>query len=364
MTTIAEVIAIIEDFAPLHLQESYDNAGLQVGNTNVVANGAMLCIDVTESIVDEAIAKDCNLIISHHPLIFHSLKSISGKNATQRILLKAIKNDIAIYSAHTNIDNSWGGVSHIMAAKLGLSNISVLQPQEGKLLKVITFVPQSHAEAVQRAMFTAGAGTLGNYDCCSYSSTGTGTFRAMNGANPFVGAVGEIHNESEIKIEVITPVAKKTAVIKAMIEAHPYEEPAFDIIQLTNSTKYSGSGIVGTIAPQPKDEFLKQLKNIFGAESVRYSSTDINTISKVALCGGSGAFLIPDAIKAGADIYVSGDIKYHDFTTFGASIIIADIGHYESEQYTKEIFYNIIQKKIPNFATYYPVKEKNPINYL
>ncbi|MEG0560376.1 MAG: Nif3-like dinuclear metal center hexameric protein [Muribaculaceae bacterium] len=361
---IADIIKAIEDFAPLYLQEDYDNAGLQVGNTRNEATGAMLCVDITEAILDETIAKGCNLIISHHPLLFKGLKSISGKNEIERIVLKAIKNDVALYSAHTNIDNAWGGVSHIMASKLGLTAIEVLQPQQGSLIKIATFVPQSHCDSVQAALFAAGAGEIGNYDSCSYCVNGTGSFRAKAGANPFVGTLNELHNEDEVKIEVIAPMAKKSAIIKALIDAHPYEEPAFDIIQLANDSRYCGSGVIGNIMPENKVKFLERLKNIFGVGAVKYSSAQINDVSKVALCGGSGAFLIKKAIDAGADIYVTGDVKYHDFTTFGTSIIIADIGHYESEQFTKEIFYNIIQKKIPNFATYYPDKEKNPINYL
>lgn len=361
---ISEITDIIEEYAPLSLQESYDNAGMQTGDKNLEATGAILCIDVTEDIVDEALEKGCNLIISHHPLIFKGIKSVTGKNATERIIIKAIKNNIAIYSAHTNIDNTWGGVSHMIAAKLGLKITGVLQPQNNKFCKLAVFVPYAHVETVQNALFKAGAGKIGNYDCCSYNTAGTGTFRAEEGANPWVGKIGEIHNEPETKIEVIFPVEKKASILKALIDNHPYEEPAFDIIALENESKYTGSGVIGTIEPQNALAFLNKIKSVFNIQSVKHSLADDKIISKVAVCGGSGAFLIPDAIQCGADIYITGDLKYHDFTTFGKSIILADIGHYESEQYTKEIFYNIIRKKMPNFAAYYPVKEKNPINYL
>ena len=361
---ISEIIDIIEEYAPLSLQESYDNAGLQIGDKNLEASGAMLCIDVTEDIIEEALEKGCNIVISHHPLIFKGIKSVTGKNETERIIIKAIRNNIAVYSAHTNIDNARGGVSHMIADKLGLQNTSILQPQNNRFCKLALFVPATHIEPVQKALFDAGAGKIGNYDCCSYNTVGTGTFRAAEGANPWVGKIGEIHNEPETKIEVIFPVEKKTSILKALTDSHPYEEPAFDIITLENESKYTGSGVVGTIDPQNALVFLNKIKSVFNAGSVKYSLPEDKIISKVAVCGGSGAFLIPDAIRCGADIYVTGDMKYHDFTTFGNSIILADIGHYESEQYTKEIFYNIIQKKIPNFAAYYPVKEKNPINYL
>lgn len=348
----------------MSLQESYDNAGLQIGNVAAKADGALLCIDVTEDIVDEAIAKGCNLIISHHPLLFKGLKRISGRNEIERIVIKAIKNDIVIYSAHTNMDNASEGVSMEIADRIGLENRRVLDAQQGKLLKLVVFVPTADAAKVREAVCAAGAGKIGNYDNCSYATEGTGTFRALEGANPYVGDMNKLHYEPETRLEFILPDRNKSSVLKAMIAAHPYEEPAFDIIRLEYDSKYEGAGLAGEIAPTPVAEFLEMLKEKFNARGIRYSRGKVSEIRTVALCGGSGAFLIPNAIASGADIYISGDIKYHDFTTFGNDIIIADIGHYESEQYTKQIFNRIICKNFPNFATYYPDKEKNPINYL
>ena len=364
MPTAGEIISKIEEVAPLSLQESYDNAGLQIGNAAAEAKGALLCIDVTEDIVDEAVAKGCNLIISHHPLLFKGLKRISGRNEIERIVIKAIKNDIAIYSAHTNMDNASEGVSMEIADRIGLENRRVLDAQHGRLLKLVVFVPVADAAKVREAVCAAGAGKIGNYDCCSYATEGTGTFRALEGANPYVGDMNELHFEPETRLEFILPDRNKSSVLKAMIAAHPYEEPAFDIIRLECDSKYEGAGLVGEITPTPVREFLEMLKEKFNARGIRYSGGKTSEIRTVALCGGSGAFLIPNAIASGADIYISGDIKYHDFTTFGNDIIIADIGHYESEQYTKQIFNRIICKNFPNFATYYPDKEKNPINYL
>lgn len=364
MPSIKDITNCIEDFAPRHLQEDYDNAGLQVGDALAEATSALLCVDVTEALIDEAIERGCNLVISHHPLLFHGIKSINPHTETCRIIIKAIKNGITIYSAHTNLDNAFNGVSFDIARRLDATNISVLDPQQGKFLKLVTFVPASHAIIVYEAVSNAGAGKLGNYDKCSFQSNGEGRFRALEGANPYVGELDEIHIEPEIRQEYLVPIAIKDKIINALLDSHPYEEPAFDLIPLANESKYSGSGVIANIAPSPVKEFLEKLKKTFKVGSVRFSDGNCEQIQTIAICGGSGAFLISKAINAGADIFITGDIKYHDFTTFGNDIIIADIGHYESEQFTKDIFYNTIRENFPNFVTYYPEKEINPINYL
>lgn len=361
---IGDIIRAIEEKAPLSLQESYDNAGLQVGDREAVAEAALLCLDVTEDIVDEAVARHANLIISHHPLIFHGLKHITGSSPVERVVAKAVKNGITIYSAHTNMDSAEYGVSAHAANKIGLTNMQPLVPHTGKLLKIVTFVPKAQADAVRSAMWQAGAGNIGNYECCSYTMSGNGTFKAMDGANPFVGTIGEHHTEAEERIEVIVPVWKKSAVLNAMIKAHPYEEPAFDVIALENSSK-TGLGVVGDIAPENAVRLIRRVKEIFEVGAVSYSGDAENTmVTRVAFCGGSAAEFAGDAVRVGAQIYFTGDVRYHDFTMNNDRIIVANIGHYESEHFTKEIFYDIIQKKFPNFATYYADKEKNPINYL
>ena len=362
---IAEVMRLIEDFDPLDLQENWDNAGLQVGNPLREATGAMVCLDVTEAILDEAIAKGINLIITHHPLLFKGLKSITGRNSIERIVLKAIKNDIAIYSAHTNMDSAWGGVSHHMAKKIGLKDIEVLDCQHGKLYKLIVFVPVASLDAVRTALVSSGAGNIGNYDSCSYVTQGEGSFRALEGAEPYVGAVGSVHHEAECRLEVILPGRCRSKVLRAMLEAHPYEEPAYDLIALSNENKYAGLGVVGNL-PEAEDavEFLNRVKGIFGTGAVRYSGDITKPIRRVALCGGAGAEFVREAVSRGADAFVTGDVKYHEFMDASERILIADIGHYESEHFTKEIFSEIITKKIPNFAIHYAELEKNPINYL
>lgn len=364
MPRISDILSSIERYAPRSLQESYDNAGLQIGDTENEAKAALLCIDVTEETVDEAIAKGCNLIISHHPVLFKGTKCISNRDEQGRIIIKAIKNGITIYSAHTNMDNTYNGVSFKIAEKLEMTDVSVLSKQEGKFYKLNVFVPESHAELLRKAMAEAGAGQLGNYDSCSFSCHGEGRFRALDGANPFVGNKDEVHMEPEVCQEYLVEAYKKDRIINAMIAAHPYEEPAYDLIHLANESKYTGSGVVGFIPPTPVADFLKILKRKFNTGTIKYSKGNSDFIKKIAICGGSGAFLIPDAIACGADIYITGDVKYHDFTTFGSQIIIADIGHYESEQFTKDIFYKIIRENFPNFVLYYPEKDYNPINYL
>lgn len=364
MTKIRDIIQAIEEKAPLSLQESYDNAGMQVGDSNAEATSALLCLDVTEAILDEAIARGANLIISHHPLIFRGLKRLVGATPVERIVAKAIKHDIAIYSAHTNMDSAEYGVSVHAAKKIGMTDLQVLSPQKGKLLKIVTFVPTAQAESVKQAMWAAGAGNIGDYDCCSYSMSGSGTFRAKDGAKPFVGKIGEHHTEAEERVEVIVPVWRKSAVLRALIEAHPYEEPAFDVIALEN-TSSTGLGVVGNIEPEDAMHLMARIKGIFDVGAISYSGLKgLTVVTRVAFCGGSAIDVADDAIAAGAQMLITGDVKYHDFTTYNDRIIIANIGHYESEHFTKEIFYDIIQKKIPNFATYYAEKEKNPINYL
>lgn len=362
---IKEIVSALERFAPLPLQDGFDNAGLQIGLTDAETTGALLCLDVTEAVIDEAISLGCNLIISHHPLIFKGYKSLTGKDYVERCMIKAIKNDIVVYSAHTNLDNVQGGVNHKIAEKIGLKNLRFLSEKEEMLLKLVTFVPESHAEIVREALFTAGCGHIGNYDSCSYSTKGEGTFRAGEGTNPFCGKVGELHREAEVRIETILPSYKKSAAVKALINAHPYEEPAFDLYPLKNNMAQAGSGIVGELeVAETELELLKRIKKIFEVESLKHNKLTGRLIQKVALCGGSGAFLLPEAITANADVFITGEMKYHEYFGHESGILIAEIGHYESEQYTKEIFYSIIENQFPHVDIYISKVNTNPIKYL
>ena len=365
MAVVSDIIRTIEAVAPLAWQESYDNAGLQVGERSQEVAGILVCIDVTEAVVDEAIALGYNLIVSHHPLLFKGLKSITGSSYIERIVLKAIRHHIAIYAAHTNLDNAPGGVSFRMAQKLGLSSVRVLDPLPGLLMKLAVYVPTSHVEVVRTALFEAGAGHIGNYDRCSFGQEGEGTFRAGLNAHPYCGSIGEMHREPETRLEVVLPVYAQNAVLEALKSTHPYEEPAYDLIPLSNRWEQVGAGVIGVL-PEPTDEILvlEKLKETFEVGCVKHSPLHGRKISRVALCGGAGASLMSKAVAAGADMFVTGEIRYHDYFDFESRILLAEIGHYESEQYTKEIFCEIIQKKFPTFAIRSTQVDTNPINYL
>lgn len=361
---VKEITDAIESYAPLYLQESWDNAGMQVGDANNEVTGVLLCTDVREEIVDEAIERGANMIISHHPLLFRGLKKIVGRSYQERIVTRAIKHDITIYCAHTNMDSAQGGVNFKMAEKLGLKNVKVLSPQRNTQCKLVVFVPTDYVSQVERAMCDAGAGRLGNYDNCSYKLEGMGQYRALDGASPFIGEVGGIHREPETRVEVLVNKALCGKVVAAMIKAHPYEEPAFDIIALENEDCYAGLGVIGDVEPQDARAFMEKVKNAFEVTTVRYSGSLNREVRRIAMCGGSGTEFIGSAMSLGADVYITGDMKYHEFQGNEDRIILADIGHYESEHYTKEIFYDIITKKNPTFAVDFARSEKNQVKYL
>lgn len=362
---VQTVCNILEEFAPLALQEAYDNAGLIVGDPFMEVNGILISLDVTMQVLEEAKRKKCNFILAHHPLIFNSLKRLVGQNETERCVIFALKHDLAIYAGHTNVDNLWNGVNQKIAEKLQLVHTKVLKPLSHQLLKLVTFVPHAHAEKVRKAMFEAGAGSIGNYDSCSYNVEGTGTFKAQENAHPFVGEHNEFHAEPETRIEVILPSYLKNSVVNALLQAHPYEEPAYDLIPLENEWNRAGAGLLGNLEI-PTDEltFLHRLKTVFSVPCIRHTSLLGKNIVKVAVCGGAGSAFLKDAVQQGADIYISADFKYHEFFNAEGKILIADVGHYESEQFTKDIFYEIISKKIPNFVVKISETYTNPINYL
>ena len=362
---IKEIVSALERFAPLPLQDGFDNAGLQIGLTDAEATGALLCLDVTEAVLDEAIALGYNLVISHHPLIFKGYKSITGKDYVERCILKAIKNDLVIYSAHTNLDNAPEGVNFKIAEKIGLKNVRVLEAKENALLKLVTFVPAAQAEQVRTALASAGCGCIGNYDSCSYNVEGEGMFRALESANPYCGKIGERHVEKETRIETILPAYRKAEAIKALLAAHPYEEPAFDLYPLQNSWQQAGAGVIGELeAPETELEFLKRIKKTFEVGCLKHNKLTGREIQTVALCGGAGAFLMPLAIRNHADVFITGEIKYHDYFGHDTDILLAEIGHYESEQYTKEIFYTIIRDLFPAVEVQPSKVNTNPIKYM
>jgi len=361
---ISEIISVLENLAPSLYQENYDNAGLLTGNSMWECSGALITLDATESVIEEAIAKKCNLVVAHHPVIFAGIKKINGKNYIERSIIAAIKNDIAIYAIHTNLDNLLSGVNGKIADKLGLINRNWLSPLSSTLRKLFTFVPFDYAEKVRKAIFDAGAGHIGNYSEASFNVEGTGTFKAEHGANPFSGKIGERQFEKEIKIEAIFPRHLQDSVVRAMIKAHPYEEVAYDVVGLENTNSNWGSGLVGEL-PEASSEklFLGRLVEVFGVPVIRHTKLNNRPVKKVALCGGAGSFLIPNALAAGADFFVTADIKYHQFFDADNCLVIADIGHYESEQFTVELLYAILREKFPTFAVLKSDTRTNPVNY-
>ncbi|MGN6510347.1 MAG: Nif3-like dinuclear metal center hexameric protein [Chitinophaga sp.] len=363
--TIREIIQVIETFAPLSYQEHYDNAGLLFGRPEWEVTGALLTLDATEAVLDEAIEKGCNLVIAHHPIVFGGLKKITGRNYVERVAIKAIKHDIAVYAAHTNLDNVRAGVSAMMAGRLDLTHTRVLDPKRELLRKLYTFVPVADAEIVRSALFAAGAGHIGKYSECSFYHEGTGTFKGAAGTDPYVGKPGERHAEGEIKVEVIFPAWMENKVVQAMLQHHPYEEVAYDIVKLENAYADVGSGLVCRL-PEAMDEmdFLRLVKERFQTGCVRYTPLRGKKVHTVAVCGGAGSFLLKQAKAAGADAYVSADFKYHEFFDAENQLIIADVGHFESEQFAVDLFYHILTENFRNFAPLKSTINTNPVNYL
>ncbi|GAA4465390.1 Nif3-like dinuclear metal center hexameric protein [Nemorincola caseinilytica] len=363
--TVKDIMEAIEAVAPIVYQESYDNSGLQVGDAAAIVTGVLITLDVTEQVVDEALGRGCNMIVAHHPLIFGGLKRVTGRTYVERIVAKAIKNDIHIYAAHTNLDNVAQGVNARFAQKLGLQDTRILVPKSNLLYRLCSYAPTDVADGVREAMFHAGAGHISKYSECSFNTEGTGTFRAAPDADPAIGTPGGgRENVREVKIEVIVTVHNKNAVIAAMRAAHIYEEVAYELIPLANPATEIGAGMIGTLAePLEEIEMLSFIKQQMRTECIRHTELTGRAISRVAVCGGSGSFLLRDAIAAGADIFITADHKYHQFFDAEKKILIADIGHYQSEQYTSEIFEEILKKNFPNFAVLLSNLSTDPVKY-
>jgi len=362
--TLGEFVRWLEELIPPAFQEHYDNSGLQVGDPSSEVDSVLLTIDITPEVVAEAAGQGCNLIISHHPLIFTPLKRLAAGSNVERSVAYALKSNIAVYSAHTSFDNIEHGVSRILAEKIGLEKIRVLVPLRGRLSKLVTFVPESHAAKVRDSLFAAGAGHIGHYDRCSFNVHGKGTYRAGEGTAPFAGRIGENHSEPEVRIEAVMPSHLSDSCIRALLEVHPYEEVAYDIIPLENEYHGAGAGSIGALpSPLSGNGLLALLKELTGIPCIRYSGNPGRIITTVALCGGSGSGFAAAAARAGADAFITADIKYHAFAEAPPDMLLADIGHYESEKFSLEILYNLIHKKFPNFALRFSAIKTNPINY-
>jgi dinuclear metal center YbgI/SA1388 family protein len=361
---IAAITAYLESIAPPFLQESYDNAGLLTGDAGWECTGVLCTLDATEAVILEAAARKCNLVVAHHPIIFGGLKKINGKNYVEKAVIAAIKHDIAIYAIHTNLDHVITGVNGMMADKLGLIKRTALQPKAATLKKLFTFVPLAQAEQVRTALFAAGGGHIGNYSECSFNVEGAGTFKGGEGTNPFVGQPGERHEEREVKLEVIFPAWLQNALVKAMIAAHPYEEVAYDVVDLANTHPGIGAGLMGELPDLLEEkDFLALIKKQFGLTVIRHTPLLDRPVRKVALCGGAGSFLVSRALAAGADFFITGDMKYHEFFDANDRMVIADIGHYESEQFTTDLLITVLQEKFTTFAVLKSEVKTNPVRY-
>ncbi len=362
---VKDITRHLETIAPLSYQESYDNAGLIVGDPNMEVTDTLICLDSIEAVIDEAIERGCQLVIAHHPIVFGGLKKFNGKNYIERVVMKAIKHDIAIYASHTNLDSVMTGVNAKLCEKIGLTDTRILNPKGKNLRKLAVYCPADFAEMIRDELFYAGAGHIGNYDECSFNIEGTGTFRALDGTKPFVGIEGKRHAEAEIRVEVIYRSSQESGILSALKKAHPYEEVAYDVYSLENKDANIGSGMLGILEePMSEIDFLHHLKDKLGANGIRYTSLLGKEIKTVAICGGAGSFLLNQAMRAKADIFVTGDYKYHQFFDAENRIVIADVGHFESEQFTSELIRDFLIKKFPNFAFHLTRTNTNPINYL
>ena len=362
--TVAEVGKLLEKLAPLHYAEDFDNVGLLVGNPNTPVNGILVALDTLEEVVDEAIAKKCNLIVSFHPIIFNGLKKLTGTTYVERVVMKAISNNIAIFAVHTALDNSHIGVNAKICEVLGIHSPNVLLPKKGTIKKLVTHVPKVALNQLRNALFEAGAGNVGNYSHCSFNLAGLGSFNPTENSNPTIGEKGKIHFEDETQLHITFESAKEREVLNALFKNHPYEEVAYEITTLDNNNQNIGMGMIGTLeTPMEEEGFLKRLKERMHTPIVRHSQLLGKKVKKVAVLGGSGAFAIHAAKKAGADMYVTADVKYHQFYEAEKQLVVADIGHFETEQFTKNLLVDFLKEKIPNFAVTLSESNTNPIKY-
>ena len=362
---IKEILSVLEEMAPLAYAEDFDNVGLLVGDTNAEATGILVCHDALENVIAEAIAKKCNLIVCFHPILFTGLKKITGKNYVERAVIKAIKNDIAIYAVHTALDNHKEGVNKILCEALGLINTKILVPKQNFIQKLVTYTIPENAEQLRNALFEVGAGKIGNYEDCSFNSQGIGTYMGNENSNPEIGERFEFVEAKEIKIEVVFEKHLQSKILKALFSNHVYEEIAYEIYDLQNAHQNIGLGMVGELGkPMNEKDFLHFVKEKMQCGSIRHSEFLGKTIQKVAVLGGSGSFAIKNAIQAKADVFLTADLKYHQFYEAENQLLLADIGHFESERFTKNYIVDFLKKKIPNFAIIFSEENTNPVKYL
>jgi len=362
---LRKIISILEDMAPTAYAEDFDNVGLLVGNPENSITGILVCHDALEPVVEEAVAKGCNLIVCFHPILFSGLKKITGKTYVERAVIKAIKNDVAIYAVHTGLDNHIDGVNKILCNTLGLQNTRILIPKKDFIYKLATYIPTKDTAKVQQALFKAGAGAIGNYYDCSFTSEGTGSFTGNEESNPVIGSRGTYTEAAETKLEVTFEKHLQNSVLSALFSTHPYEEVAYEISRLENAHQNIGVGMIGELAePMDEQDFLQFVKKATGTGGLRHSNLLNKKVQKVAVLGGSGSFAIGAAKAQKADVLITADLKYHDFFQAEKQIVLADVGHFESERYVKNYIFDYLLKKIPTFAIILSDIKTNPVNYL
>ncbi len=359
---IFEITQYLEKIAPSAYQESYDNAGLIVGNPQTDITKILISLDCLEKTIDEAITQGCNMVIAHHPIVFKGLKRLNGNNYVEKTILEAIKNEVAIYAIHTNLDNVKNGVNFKIAQKLGLENIKILAPKTQTLQKLTIFVPVTHTQRLLQALAESGAGQIGNYKNCSFRTQGTGTFMPNEHANSFIGQAHKQEEVIENRIEVVFPFPLQSAILRAVYAHHPYEEVSYFLQNVENINQEVGAGAIGELPTEMTElDFLAFLKEKMQTKCIKHTQLLGKNIKKIALCGGSGSFLLGNAIRQKADIYVSADFKYHEFFDADNKIVVADIGHYESEQYTSELLAELLKHQFPTLTTHITTQNTNPV---
>ncbi|MBN3035252.1 MAG: Nif3-like dinuclear metal center hexameric protein [Bacteroidales bacterium] len=363
-TLLGQILDALEAAAPLLLQEEYDNSGIILGDPGQEIRRALVSVDVTPEVISEAVGRDCDLVIAHHPLIFKGIKRIGHSGITDQCIRMAITHNIAVCAMHTNLDHAGSGVNHWLGVKMGLTRMKVLRPREGMLRKLVTFCPSDHAERLREALFASGAGHIGRYDSCSFNTSGFGTFKGSMESHPYVGERGKLHIEEETRIETIYPAHLEPIILQTLMQTHPYEEVAYDIYPLQNRFHGAGSGITGLLEKEMEEtHFLDHVRSVTGAGMLRHSKLTGRPVRRVAVCGGSGVFLTGDALRAGAEAFVTADIRYHDFFEANGRILLVDAGHYETEQFSTVAIAGILNEKIPNFAILISRTNTNPVCY-
>ncbi|MGM0602343.1 MAG: Nif3-like dinuclear metal center hexameric protein [Bacillota bacterium] len=343
MAKAQEIISLMGEIAPVKLAEEWDNVGLQIGDLSNEVNKVLLALDLNTEVIDEAVDNNCNMIITHHPVIFNGINSVSSESAVGDMIIRLIKNDIIVFSAHTNLDIVEEGLNDFICRKLGIEDFQPLDvTQIGNYYKFVVFVPENHIENIKSAVFKNGGGKLGNYSHSGFVSKGKGSFKPLKGSEPYIGSTEKIEEVDEIRLETIVAEDKLDKVLKAVLKAHPYEEAAYDIYEIKRTSNVDGIGRIGYLTDTMLlGDYINTVKEKLNLPYLKFVGKKDKKIKKVAVCNGSGADFIKKAGYKGADLYLTGDIKYHEAQhAEELDLALIDIGHYESEIWVKELLYD------------------------